>query len=102
MMTDHLLPAAAKAAPHSPPTSACDELDGRPTPQVARFHTIAPSNAQMRISDVTIFASTSPPATVFATAVPHIAPIKFVQPASTTAGLGERTLGEKTVRSEVT
>src|SRR5450756_2975467 len=40
IMTDQLLPAAARHAPHNPPTSACDELEGRPNHQVRRLHTI--------------------------------------------------------------
>src|SRR3954464_15086579 len=37
-----LEPAAAKAAPTTPPMSACEELDGRPKYQVMRFQEIAP------------------------------------------------------------
>ena len=54
-------PALAMAAPMSPPTSACDELDGRPHHQVIRFQTIAPTE---RGEDDTVVddrrASTSP------------------------------------------
>ena len=34
-------PELATAAPINPPTSVCDELDGRPHHQVIRFHIIA-------------------------------------------------------------
>src|SRR5262245_31583733 len=85
MMTLHLLCAAARHAPQSPPTSACDELDGNPNHHVMRFHTIPPSNAQTMISEVTILVSTRPDAIVLATAVPQSAPSKFVKAASTTA-----------------
>ena len=37
-----LAPLAAKAAPTRPPMSACDELEGSPKYQVARFHAMAP------------------------------------------------------------
>src|SRR2546426_9610417 len=43
--------AAAKAAPHKPPTSAWLELDGSPTYQVSRFQRIAPSMAQINMCD---------------------------------------------------
>src|SRR5207237_10828689 len=37
-----LAPLATNVAPTTPPISACDELDGSPKYQVARFHAIAP------------------------------------------------------------
>src|SRR5690349_3238603 len=49
--------AAASDPPHKPPTSAWLELDGIPNHHVIRFQMIAPSNAQIRISEVTTFAS---------------------------------------------
>src|SRR5436305_8143742 len=36
-------PRPAMVAPIRPPNSACDELDGRPSSQVSRFQTIAPT-----------------------------------------------------------
>ena len=42
-------PAFANPAPTSPPTSAWDELEGKPTRQVMRFQTIAPVNAAQMI-----------------------------------------------------
>src|SRR5581483_1588053 len=101
MITCQLLPAAARQAPQSPPTSACDELEGNPSHHVTRFQTIAPSRAQMRICDVTIFVSTRPDATVFATAVPQSAPRRLVTAASMTAWRGVRTLVETTVAIEL-
>ena len=77
-MTTVQSPAAATAAPTKPPTSAWLELLGNPQYHVARFQTIAPSNAQISTSCVTMRASTRPEAIVFATAVPHSAPIRFV------------------------
>src|SRR5687767_10774091 len=48
-----LLWAADKAAPHRPPMSACEDDEGSPRHQVIRFHTIAPSSAQIRTCEVT-------------------------------------------------
>lgn len=66
-------PAAAKAAPQRPPTSACEELDGNPHHQVIRSHAVAPSKAQIRRSGVTTTtpASINPEEIVLATAVPQ-------------------------------
>src|SRR6266566_4278636 len=100
-MTPQLLCAAARHAPQSPPTSACDELDGNPTHHVNRSHTMAPSSAQTRISDVTIFGSTNPEAMVLATAVPHSAPMRLVAAAITTAWRGVSTFVETTVAMEL-
>src|SRR5215471_18512854 len=77
--------AAASAEPHKPPTSACEELEGRPNHQVSKFHRIAPTKAQTRISEVTIRVSTKPEAIVLATAVPHKAPSRLVKAARITA-----------------
>ena len=38
------VPEATQVAPMSPPINACDELEGNPTSQVSRFHTIAPAS----------------------------------------------------------
>src|SRR5437899_3719449 len=73
-ITDQWPCAAARLPPQSPPTNACVELEGKPTHHVTRFQTIAPSNAQTMISDVTTFESTSPVEIVWATAVPTSAP----------------------------
>ena len=48
MMDDQRLPEAASTAPQSPPTSACEELEGRPDHQVIKFHAMAASMAQHR------------------------------------------------------
>src|SRR5687767_7864047 len=52
-----LLCAAASAAPHSPPISACDEDDGNPRHQVIRFQMIAPSNVQISTCEVMLTTS---------------------------------------------
>src|ERR1051325_4823955 len=98
--TLQLFPAAARHAPHKPPTSACEELAGKPNHHVSRFHAIAASNAQMSTSDVAIFGSTRPDAIVAATAVPVQAPTKFVTAASITAWRGLSTLVATTVAME--
>src|SRR5208283_4275119 len=99
--TPQSLCAAARHAPHKPPISACDELDGRPNHHVNRFHAMAASSAQTRISDVAILASTRPEAMVFATAVPMKAPARLVTAASMTAWRGVNTLVATTVAMEL-
>src|SRR6266850_7192659 len=103
MMTFQLLLEAARAQPHRPPMRAWLELDGKPNHQVMRFQIMAPSNAQIMMSDVraTILASTKPEEMVLATAVPHIAPSRLVTAARTTACRGVRTLVETTVAIEL-
>src|ERR1043166_8677797 len=102
MMTFQLLPEAASADPHSPPIKAWLELEGRPNHQVSRFQMMAPSKAQIMMSELmcTSLVSTSPEVMVLATAVPHIAPSKLVIAASRTACRGVRTLVETTVAIE--
>src|SRR5690348_8757683 len=103
IMTFQLLPDAARAAPHNPPISAWLELDGSPDHQVARFHRIAPRSAQIRIPEVMTMSwlSMSPEEIVLATAVPHKAPSKSIEAASTMAWRGLRTLVETTVAIEL-
>src|SRR5882757_4931114 len=103
MMTCQLLPEAARAEPHKPPIRAWLELEGKPNHHVTRFQIMAPSKAQIMMSEViaTTFASTRPDEIVFATAVPHIAPKRFVTAANTTAWRGVRTLVETTVAIEL-
>ena len=79
--------AAASAAPHRPPISACEDDDGRPFHQVIRFHTMPPSRAHRMTCEVTCTTSvlTRPEAIVLATAVPIRAPTRFMPAASITA-----------------
>src|SRR5919112_315649 len=70
-------PSATNAAPTTPPISACDELDGRPSHQVARFHAIAPIRPANTAVVVIAPASTMPLATVAATFSEMNAPAKF-------------------------
>ena len=44
------MPAAMMTAPISPPKSACEEEDGSPKSQVARFHRIAPARPAKTIA----------------------------------------------------
>src|ERR1700754_5222939 len=94
---------AASAAPQRPPTRAWLELDGRPSHQVKRVHSVAPSNPQ--ISSCGPTSSTpvliNPAAMVAATAVPQRAPARLVTAASTTACPGVSTLVATTVAIEL-
>ena len=76
------------AAPTRPPISACEELDGRPNHQVSRFQAIAPKRAAISVCCVARFASMSPLATFFATAVVTNAPARFATAATSTATRG--------------
>ena len=71
-------PTEIKTAPTSPPTRACDELDGIPKRQVTKFQIIAPTSAAIIIfSSTTCGELTMSPPIVFATPVEIIAPKKF-------------------------
>ena len=70
-------PAAANAAPTTPPMSACEELDGSPKYQVMRFHEIAPIRPANTTVGVIAPAFTTSCATVAATASEMNAPAKF-------------------------
>src|SRR3984893_7537476 len=64
------IPALAQPAPRSPPTSACEDDEGMPRPQVIRFHTIAPASAPNTTRGSTIEASMMPVPSVCATCKP--------------------------------
>src|SRR3954470_5621849 len=81
-------PSAANAAPTTSPISACDELEGNPNHQVARFHMIAPINPAKTTVGVIASAFTIPFATVAATASDMKAPTKFRIAANVTATRG--------------
>src|ERR687884_205534 len=76
------------AAPTRPPISACEELEGRPNHQVRRFQAIAPKRAAISVCCVARFASMSPLATFFATAVVTKAPARLATAATSTATRG--------------
>ena len=82
--------APASAAPTSPPISACDDDDGRPSHQVSRFHAIAPSSAASTMIRPArpVGGSMIPPPTVAATFVEISAPTMFITAASASATRG--------------
>ncbi len=103
MIACQLLCAPASAAPHRPPTSACEELEGKPHHQVIKSQIVAPSNAQISSEGVTSTrpASIRPVEIVLATAVPQSAPSRLVTAASNTACAGLRALVATTVAIEL-
>ena len=84
---------AARAEPTSPPISACDDEDGRPSHQVVRFQMIAPSRPHITIvrpcvgekPEVSMVSLT-----VWATFWPSRAPTKFITAARMRAMRGVR------------
>ena len=82
------VPSAIKVAPTTPPINACEELDGRPKYQVARFHMIAPIRPANTIVIVIAPESTMPFAIVAATACEMKAPTKLRIAAMPTAVRG--------------
>ena len=81
-------PAPTQTAPISPPNRACEELEGSPASQVARFHRIAPTSPAKIIAGVTRASSTMPPEIVRATSVDRNAPAILRTPLIRTAILG--------------
>src|SRR3954451_6171303 len=81
-------PAAANVAPTMPLISACDEDDGSPKYQVARFQKIAPIRPAKTIGSVMKSGLTMPLAIVAATSMERNAPTKFSAEASVTATRG--------------
>src|SRR3954454_12621710 len=81
---------AARAAPTSPPISACDDDDGSPKYQVIRFHAIAPMSAAKTTSRPPgpDGGSMIPLPTVAATLVEIRAPTRFITAASPRATRG--------------
>ena len=63
-------PPSASAAPTSPPTSACPELDGSPRHHVTRFQAVAPASPAPIVSTATSGSTCTILPIVFATAVP--------------------------------
>src|SRR5690606_13713809 len=103
MIASKLLPAAASAAPTSPPISACEDEDGSPNHQVIRFQMMPPMSAHRISCEPTSTTPTSirPEAMVLATAVPVSAPSRFMPAARETACIGESTLVATTVAMEL-
>src|SRR3954454_5692761 len=82
-------PWAASVAPTIPPISACDDEEGRPNHQVARFQAIAPIRPANTVSSVIVPASTIPLAIVAATCSDRNAPTKFSVDDMATATRGD-------------
>ena len=79
----------ARAAPTSPPISACDDEDGSPKYQVVRFQVIAPrSAARMTTRPSSPLGGVITSETVFATSCPSSAPAKFITAAMVRANRG--------------
>src|SRR5690606_625285 len=94
-------PCATRVAPTSPPTSACDELEGMPYHQVTRFQTMAPTRAPKMVWASIRVGSTMPLPTVAATFISNtITAAKLKVAAQTTAWCGFRTLVETMVAIE--
>ncbi len=83
-------PAEAIIAPMRPPKSACEELEGMPKCQVAKFHTTAPMSVASTTCRVTRSVFTSPSPTVLATLVETKAPRRLSPAAMSTATRGDR------------
>ena len=81
-------PEATRVAPTTPPISACEEEDGIPNHQVARFQLIAPIRPPRTTTGVIAPASTIPSATVAATESEMKAPRKLRTAAMPTATFG--------------
>jgi hypothetical protein len=64
-------PPSTTAAPTSPPTSACPELDGKPSRHVARFQVTAAARPAPITSIVTSGGTVTMPPIVSATAAPR-------------------------------
>ncbi len=83
-----LMPIEATVAPIRPPMRACEELEGRPTSQVSRFHRIAPTSAARMTSGWIPVSSTSPLEIVLATSTDRNAPTRLRTADMATAALG--------------
>src|SRR5450759_1194460 len=96
-----LHPELATAAPTNPPTSVCEELEGKPNHHVTRFHAIAATKADA----ITVRFITSGLMTPFPIVVATLRgktknATKLKKEAIPTAATGERTLVETTVAIE--
>src|SRR5216684_6186430 len=95
------IPALTQPAPNSPPTSACEDDDGMPRPQVIRFQTIAPVSAPNTTRGSTMAASMMPVPSVCATCRPkNRKAMKLKNEAQATAYCGFSTRVETMVAIE--
>ena len=94
-------PAFAIAAPTSPPTSVCDELEGNPHHQVIKFHAIDATKAAAITDKLITSGFTTPLPMVVATFSGKITKaIKLKNAAIVTAETGDRTFVDTTVAIE--
>jgi len=101
LITTELHPELATAAPTRPPTSVCDELDGRPSHHVKRFQAIAAVSAEAMTIRLITSGFMTPFPIVVATFKGKIRKaIKLKKAAILTAATGERTFVETTVAME--
>jgi hypothetical protein len=94
-------PALVMAAPTSPPIIVCEELDGIPNHQVARFQIMAAVKPLPITVRSTTYGSIIPFPMVFATWRPSTRnATKLKNAAQTTAHFGDKTLVDTTVAIE--
>src|SRR3954452_780313 len=95
-------PAFANPAPTSPPISACELLEGMPSPQVIRFQTMAPISAPKITRSSIRLGSMMPVPMVLATCRPNTAnATKLKNAAQITAYCGRSTRVETMVAIEL-
>ena len=95
------IPALTQPAPKSPPTSACEDDDGMPRPQVIKFQAIAPMSAPNTTRGSTMVASMMPVPSVSATCKPkNRNAMKLKNEAQATAYCGRNTRVETMVAIE--
>ena len=95
-------PLPAIVAPTRPPTSVCDELDGRPHHHVKIFQVIAATRAAAIIVRLITSASTTPLPIVVATLRGKIRKAKKLKVAArVTAAIGDITFVDTTVAIEL-
>ena len=94
-------PALATAAPTNPPTSVCDELEGKPHHHVNKFHVIAAIKPAKITCRLITSGSTVPLPIVVATESGNTKKaMKLKNAARRTAAKGDKTLVDTTVAIE--
>ena len=95
-------PALARPAPTSPPTRACELLDGNPAHQVIASQAMAPNSPANKTLPSIAFSETMPVPNVFATCNPKTRKAtKLKIAAQITAHFGDSTLVDTTVAIEL-
>jgi len=101
-ITTELIPELAMAAPTSPPTRVCEELEGSPSRQVIRFQVIAAISAAAITVRLITSGSITPLPMVVATLRGNIRnATKLKKAAITTAENGDKTFVDTTVAIEL-